>query len=179
MKKDLLKTYWKSTYKGTIAAFVFCAVLSYFNGSVTPFIFFLVSFGRDYYHYDARLAYINKLKSKGLTEEDIYNINFVKKWEEARAKGIWLYCITDGGIILGAYLWIVISMLLVTTSIVSIKSLAADPGNMFAFIGYTYMIGATIGVIVNRIRWPYNQQRFIKLTDPFNSKFNQILSWDQ
>jgi hypothetical protein len=179
MKTDLLKTYWKSTYKDTVAAFALCAVLSYFDGSAAPFIFFLVSFGRDYYHYDAKLAYSNKLKRKGLTEEDIRNISFVKKWEEARAKGIWLYCITDGGIILGAYLWIVISMLLISTAVVTIKDLAADPGNMFAFIGYTYMVGAVIGVIVNRIRWPYNQRRFINLTDPFNTKFHQALLWDQ
>jgi hypothetical protein len=172
-----LKTYWKSTYKGTVIAFVFCAILSYFNGSPFPFIFFLVSFGRDYYHYDAKKAYVNRLKAKGLTEEDIANVAFVKNWEEARAKGIWLYCITDGGIILGAYLWVIISMVLIATSIVKIKTLAEDPGNMFTFIGYTYMVGALIGVITKRIRWPYNQHRFIKLTDPFNERFHQTLLW--
>ncbi|WP_419701372.1 hypothetical protein [Mucilaginibacter sp. NFX135] len=107
-----------------------------------------------------------QLKNKGLTEEDIHNIRFVKKWQEIREKGIWRYCINDGGIILGAYLWLIISILLIATSIIKLQTLVDDPGNMFGFIGYNYIAGAIIGVIINRVLWPYNQRKFIRLTDP-------------
>ena len=107
-----------------------------------------------------------QLKNKGLTQEDIANIQFVKKWEETREKGICRYCITDGGIIFGAYLWLIISMLLIATSIVKLQTLVDDPGNMFGFIGYNYIAGAIIGVIIYRALWPYNERRFKRLTDP-------------
>ena len=107
-----------------------------------------------------------QLKDKGLTQEDVANIQFVKKWEETREKGIWWYCITDGGIIVGAYLWLMISMLLIATSIVKLQTLVDDPGNMFGFIGYNYIAGAIIGVILHGALWPYNERRFRRLTDP-------------
>ena len=107
-----------------------------------------------------------QLKNKGLTQEDVANIQFVKKWQETREKGIWRYCINDGGIILGAYLWLIISVLLIATSIVKIQTLVDDPGNMFGFIGYSYMAGAIIGVIIHRALWPYQERRFTRLTDP-------------
>ncbi|WP_184546031.1 hypothetical protein [Mucilaginibacter sp. FT3.2] len=178
MKIDLFKSYFKQTYKSAVAALFLCSTLAYWDRSFTPFIFFFISLSRDYYHYDARLAYRNKLKAKGLTEEDIYNIEFVKKWEETREKGIWKYCITDGAIILGAYLWLIISLIAISTSIVKFKDLVDDPGNMFSFIGYTYMAGAIIGVIINRFMWTTNQHRFTRLTDPTNDKYQQQLFRD-
>ena len=108
----------------------------------------------------------HQLKDKGLTAEDIDNIRFVKKWEETREKGIWRYCINVGGIIFGAYLWLIISILLIATSIVKLQTLVDAPGNMFGFIGYNYIAGAIIGVIIHRALWPYNERRFKRLTDP-------------
>jgi hypothetical protein len=35
------------------------------------------------------------------------------------------------------------------------------------------MIGGVIGVITNRLRWTYNERRFIQLTDPLNDRFQQ------
>ena len=119
------------------------------------------------------------LKGKGLTLDDVDNIKFVKQWDETRKKGLRLYCITDGGIILGAYLWLGISILLIATSIVKFQSLVDDPANMFAFIGYAYLAGAVIGIIINRIKWPYNESRFMKLTDPLNERFQQMLTEKQ
>lgn len=120
-----------------------------------------------------------QLKAKGLTEEDTANIIFVKKWEETRGKGVWRYCIIDGGIIRGAYLWLAISVLAIATSVVKFKGLVDAPGNMFGFIGYTYIAGAIIGVISHRVLWIYNQRRFLKLTDPLNDKHQQKLFQDQ
>ncbi len=48
-----------------------------------------------------------------------------------------------------------------------------DPSNMFSFNGYSYMIGGFIGVITNKLKWAYNERRFIRLTDPLNDRFKQ------
>ncbi len=179
MKKGLFKSFIRSNYKSTIIALPFVLLLAYIDHSLYILFFFLLSITRDYYQYDAKLAYINGLKAKGLTPDDIYNINFVKQWDETHQKGIWLYCITDGGIILGAYLWLGVSVLLIATSIVKFKSLVDEPGNMFAFIGYTYLTGAVIGIIINRIRWPYNERRFKALTDPLSDDFRKATLAEQ
>ncbi|SDE28089.1 hypothetical protein SAMN05216464_10582 [Mucilaginibacter pineti] len=120
-----------------------------------------------------------KLKNKGLTQQDIRNIEFVKKWEETRKKGIWKYCISDGGIVLGAGLSLAISLLAYVTFPGIFKGLADSPGNMFSFIGYAYLAGAITGATIHRILWPYNQRRFMKLTDPLNDKYLQELFLDQ
>src|SRR5579872_5418556 len=64
-----------------------------------------------YYRYKKRTQYIDQLKKKGLTIEDIFNIEFVKKWQETRVGGMWKYCVRDGGIIAGAGLALVLSLL--------------------------------------------------------------------
>jgi hypothetical protein len=132
------------------------------------FIFLGVAYyGRDKWRIERYLS-----KHKSLTDEDVRNIFFVKKWEKVRERGLFKYCITDGGIILGAYLWLLVSILGIST-IVSLKTITEDPTNMFSFIGYSYMIGGMIGVITNRLRWTYNERRFIQLTDPLNDRFQQ------
>ena len=40
-----------------------------------------------------------ELRRRGLTEEDIYNIAFVKQWDEIREEGKLKYLVLDGGII--------------------------------------------------------------------------------
>jgi hypothetical protein len=111
-----------------------------------------------------------QLKNKGLTQEDISNIQFVKKWEETREKGIWRYCIIDGGIIFGAYLWLIISAFCALSSLVKLQTIANAPENMFRFIGYSYIAGIIIGVIIYRMRWPRQEHRFKRLTDPINQE---------
>jgi hypothetical protein len=131
----------------------------------------LIVIARDYYHYNSRNYEIKRLAKKGLTEEDIINIRFVKKWEETRKKGIWKYCIVDGGIILGAGLSIVISLIISTMHRDTFEFLAADPNNMLSFIGYNFLAGAIIGLVSCRILWTYRERRFLRLTDPLNDKY--------
>lgn len=118
-------------------------------------------------------------KNKNLTAEDVHNILFVKSWEEIRERGIWSYCIKDGAIILGAGLALLLSILTFIIIPGMSKYLMEDPGNMFSFIGYTYLAGAITGVAIHRILWPYKQHRFMKLTDPLNDKYSQELFLDQ
>ena len=167
MKAHLLRAYLKYIYKALLFELVMICVLYYFTGDLKFYlILFAVSLIGGYFKYETKQAQIKKLREKGLTEEDVYNIEFVKKWEETREKGIWRYCINDGGIIFGAYLWLIISILLIATSIVKLQTLVDDPGNMFGFIGYNYIAGAIIGVIIYRALWPYNERRFKRVTDP-------------
>jgi uncharacterized BrkB/YihY/UPF0761 family membrane protein len=109
-----------------------------------------------------------RLELKGLTKEDLKNIEFVKSWEEIRKKGLIKYSLIDGGIFFGFVLCFVYSIL----SIIIIKNLmntiSADPSNMLSFIGYTYIAGVISGIIVFRFLWIYNEQKFIRLTDPLH-----------
>jgi hypothetical protein len=167
MKAQRLRAYFKYIYKALLIELVVFSILCYFDKRFRAYlILFVFSLIGGYFKFETKQAEIKKLKDKGLTEEDVYNIQFVKKWEETREKGIWRYCIIDGGIIFGAYLWIIVSALLIATSIIKFQSLVDDPGNMFGFIGYSYRTGAVIGVIIYRILWPYQERRFIRLTDP-------------
>lgn len=79
MKLDLLKSFVKYSYKSwcvwLVVGILFALV--HLTG-VGYFIFFLMGVLRDGYHFKERIAKINKLKTRGLTEEDINNIEFSK-----------------------------------------------------------------------------------------------------
>jgi hypothetical protein len=93
------KTYLKHTYKGELLYLAVIAALYFYDhNNIIFLIFFPFSFIQGYYRYQYKLAQAEKLKAKGLTEEDIDNISFVKKWEHARKRGKWNYCIIDGGV---------------------------------------------------------------------------------
>jgi len=175
MKADLLKSYLKYRYKVLIFQFAILLLLWYLNRGHNSYIFdttfFLILISREYYHFDDEQKKIKRLKAKGLTEQDLRNIEFVKKWKQYRESGLWRYCIRDGGIIAGAGLSLVISLIYFTIVPNGFKNIMADPGNMFSLIGYAYITGAVTGVIMYRILWWYNEKRFMRLTDPFNILF--------
>jgi len=175
MTADLLKSYLKYKYKGLIHQTIIILAIWYWNKGhnsyISDIIFFLLIIGRDFYHFDDELKKIKKLKAKGLTEQDLRNIEFVKKWEEEREGGLWKYCIRDGGIIAGAGLSVVISLVYFSVIPNAFKNIIDDPGNMFRLIGYAYIAGAALGVIIYRILWWYNEKRFTRLTDPLNILF--------
>jgi hypothetical protein len=112
-----------------------------------------------------------KLKTKGLTEEDIRNIRFAKKWEETRNEGLWKYCIKDGGIIAGALLSFISTTAFFVITHKNILQMFPSPGDMLKVIGYAYLSGAIAGVIIYRILWMYNERRFLRLIDPLNTIF--------
>jgi hypothetical protein len=172
MKADLLKSYLKYNYKYILLSLAIFILLSYLTHAFAFYLFcFFLGTGREYYLYNAKLDKIKRLKAKGLTEQDLRNIEFVKKWEEYREGGLWKYCIRDGGIIAGAGLSVVISLMYFATAPNGFKNVEANPGNMFSLIGDAYIAGAAIGVIMYRILWWCNEKRFMRLTDPFNILF--------
>lgn len=175
MKAGLLKSYLKYSYKGLILQITILLLVWYFkwghNSYLSDIIFTLIFIGHEYYHFDNKLQKIKKLKAKGLTEQDLRNIEFVKKWEETRNNGLLKYCIKDGGVIAGAVLLFAVGLTFAIIFPDKFKVILSSPGTMFSFIGYCYIAGAVIGVILFRILWIYKERRFVKLTDPFNILF--------
>jgi len=171
-QRSKFKAYLRYDYKLKIIWLIFIAWLVYTDrNEPTDFIFillFIVNLFKDYYTFDAKLAHLDQLKAKGLTVADVRNIEFVKSWEETRRRGIWKYCLKDGGIIAGAVLLFVLGITYASIFPSKFKIIVSSPGTMFSFIGYCYIAGAFIGVIIYRILWIYKEKRFNKLTDPLN-----------
>ncbi len=112
-----------------------------------------------------RQLYLADLEKKGLTEKEVDNKAFIARWGENRERGIYKYCIIDGGIVLGALLSLLISFIWMFVVPKGNEGLFSEsPGQIFQFIGITYLIGAVIGILVNRIIWDYKQKKFIQLT---------------
>jgi hypothetical protein len=124
-----------------------------------------IGFVEGFFTYVKKQRYIAELEKKGLTENDVTRAAFIKKWEENRERGLVKYCIIDGGIITGALLSVGIGLIGMFTLNDSNKRMFADgPGEMFQFIGITYVIGAAIGIVAYRLTWYVNEKKFNKLT---------------
>ena len=162
---EKIKKYFKDHYKATLVSFTFFTILFIIDGRknfILFFVLFLVAQVESYYG-DRRVAvYKEKLKVKGLQPLDLGNITFVKSWEETRASGIWKYCLIDGGLITGAGIGFVLCLIFPAFN--GIGKSFAGPGTMFVIIGYSYLIGITLGMICYRVIWPYKQRRFNRLT---------------
>ncbi len=169
MKTDNVKTYLKSNYKFILFGLLVNLLLCYFvlGRDYFPmgiYLFFLIP---NYYKYEDRQVRLQKLKTKGLTERDISNIDFVKKWEETRAKGLWRYCLRDGGVIAGAVFCPIFCLLAVAKN----TKITDEPSAMFKLIGYCYLLGTVAGGIGYRFLWNIKQEKFRRLTDPFYKTF--------
>jgi hypothetical protein len=108
------------------------------------------------------------LNSKGLTNEDLDNIKFVKRWEETRKKGLIKYSLVDGGVFFGFALCGIISILALIIKKNIMSYISADPSNMFNFVSYTYVAGIIGGTVLYRLLWTYKENKFIRLTDPLH-----------
>ncbi len=173
MKLDLPKSFAKYYYKSWcvwLAVATLLAATHVINFGTCLF-FFLLSVARDGYHFKAHIAKVDKLKARGLTEEDIANIEFVKKWDETRKEGLWKYCMKDGGIIAGALLSLPGAGIVALIDESIVKSIFLGPDKMMAFIGYSYLTGAILGIVTYRVLWTINERRFLRLTDPLNTIF--------
>src|SRR5437016_1383100 len=113
MDKNIVNRYIKrELIKFPILLLIFLMLFLFVSNKPFSYIFgicCLLDLFPKHYRYKKRAHYIHQLKKKGLTVEDIVNIEFVKKWGETRTEGIWKYCARDGGIIAGAGLALVLS----------------------------------------------------------------------
>ena len=167
-----LKSYLKYNYKEIIISLGIILSIGYLSHDLLWFIFYLLlGTGRQYYRYESKLERIKRLRAKGLTEQDLRNIEFVKEWKETRRGRIWRYCFRDGGIITGAGLSVVVALTYFIFVPAMLQQIMKSPNDIFQFIGYSYICGAIIGVITFSILWRINEKRFFRLTDPFNILF--------
>jgi len=166
------KAYLKYALTEFLLSFIFPLIL-YFIVEDSLFILIVVIFNvlgffAGYYRYKDGLLFQKKLKVRGLTGEDLNNIEFVKSWDEIRSRGPIKYSLLDGGVFFGFALGIGISILLFVVKPALFHYISLDPSNMFRFIGYTYLAGSMIGIVIYRNLWTRNENKFIRLTDPLH-----------
>lgn len=170
--KPLFKSYLKNSLKEFALSLIF-PFLIFFLIKDKSYVYYsiainMLAFIPGYYRYKDSRVFNEKLKQRGLTHQELANIRFVKSWEDIRKRGIISYSLVDGGIFCGFALCGVFSIaaLLIINGLMAYIS--SDLGNMFNFIGYTYLAGATAGIISFRLMWNRNEQKFIRLTDPLH-----------
>ncbi|HAL83430.1 MAG TPA: hypothetical protein DCO83_15315 [Mucilaginibacter sp.] len=125
-------------------------------------------FVEGFFRYAQRQNYLSGLADKGLTEKEVNRFEFLKKWKENKERGLIKYCLIDGGIIAGAILSIGVGIVGIFILGKTNAHIFSGPGEIFQFIGITYLIGAIIGIISYRITWYINQNKFARLTDPLH-----------
>lgn len=171
MNIDQFKSYLKVNYKWFIVLLVIALLFVLGGYDLLSLIYFPVSLIFGHYRYQYDRQELNRLKAKGLTEEDVENIRFVKHWENARKRGMWDYCIINGGFLYGLAISIATSTIMLLCTGKDIRDGMEVFGGMFSFIGYNYIIGAVIGVIIFRRIWRQNERRFLNLTDPLAGNY--------
>jgi hypothetical protein len=175
MKRALLKSYLIYRYK----FIVFWLLVIFLTGWFAPgdllidFVFPLIFLLREFYHYGEKLENIKKLRKKGLTEADLLNIEFVKKWEHSRIGGRWRYSLVYGLLIGGFGLSFAFSLIFGVVNSQRFKIILSQPEGMFRFILINYIGGAIAGVILFYVLWFFNERRFRRLTDPLNTIFSE------
>lgn len=118
--------------------------------------------------YDVALMQLKEyrmLEKKGLTRADLSRIAFVRTWEHKRRKGIATYCFFEGGLVLGMLLLFPVSLLL----FLSLKQYDKTYDTFAAigiFVAKNILLSFAIGLVIFRLRWSYNQRRFMRLTNP-------------
>ena len=151
-----------------VIAFVFDVYFGRHTFSLTVIALYILGYASDSERSRTNIEERKALRLKGLTAEDVRNIAFVKKWEETRKSGVVKFSLVYGGVFFGFALCFIISLLLLFIIKGTIKYIMAGPANMFNFIGYTYVAGIIGGTIIYRLLWKYNEQKFIRLTDPLH-----------
>ncbi|MDP9076233.1 MAG: hypothetical protein M3O71_02320 [Bacteroidota bacterium] len=153
---------------GSVLAFLIDIYFKKHTLSLTIIAFYVFGYAADNEREKTNIAERKRLLvTKGLTPEDLKNIAFVKDWEETRKKGLVKFSLIYGGVFFGFAMCGIISIGCALVKNNLLTYLAADPSNMVSFIGYTYVAGIISGTVIYRLLWTYNEQKFIRLTDPF------------
>ncbi len=168
----VFKSYLRNSLKGFLLSLIFPLVIFWIVKDKDIIYWFgfmdIIGFIPGYYRYKDQLEYEKKLKRKGLTTTDIENMKFVKDWDHIRKRGPIRYSLIDGGIFFGFAMCFLISIIIAFVKHDLMAYISTDPSNMFNFIGYTYLSGALVGIIIYRILWARNEQKFVRLTDPLH-----------
>ncbi|MCR8561297.1 hypothetical protein KXD93_26830 [Mucilaginibacter sp. BJC16-A38] len=167
----VFKKYLKISFIGFLLSLIFPAIVFFILKDKSYIFWFviveIIGLIPGYSRYKSQLEYEQRLKRRGLTPQDLNNIKFVKDWEYTRKTGLIKYSLVDGGIFYGFAFCFIISATAIFVKKDLFTYISADLSNMFNFIGYTYLIGVLIGILLFRFLWFRNEQKFIRLTDPF------------
>jgi hypothetical protein len=171
MKKarDFLKKYrFDILVTLSVIAFIFDVYFKRHSFSITIIAFYVLGYAADAERGRTNIAERKRLGAMGLTPEDLKNIEFSKNWEETRKKGMIKFALIYGGLFFGFALCFIFSFLAMIAIKGVFEYVMEGPGNMLNFIGYTYVAGFIGGTLIYRISWNYNEQKFIRLTDPLH-----------
>lgn len=119
--------------------------------------------------YSRRSLEQKALKKRGLTHQDLTNIDFVKNWEPVQQDGLIKFCFIQGGLTVGLIIFPLLLLAFIYLVFFSV--------NISFYTGIVYPLGAAcvlgpylLGVIVYGVRYQLNQRRFQRLTDPLKLK---------
>jgi hypothetical protein len=152
----------------SVIAFIFDVYFRKQLLSFTIIALYALGYAADMERSRTNIVERKRLERKGLTAEDLRNIKFTRNWEETRKKGMIKYSVIDGGIFFGFALCFIYSILTLVVVGGTIGYIKAGPGNMFNFMGYTYIAGFISGTVLYRLLWTYNEQKFVRITDPLH-----------
>jgi hypothetical protein len=153
----------------SVVAFLFDIYLDKHTFSLTIIAFYIMGYAADSEKSKTNIEERKRLlTAKGLTSEDLKNIEFVKDWDETRKKGPVKFSLVYGGVFFGFVLCGIISIMILLVLKNTLTYISADPANMFNFIGYTYIAGLIGGTTLYRLLWIYKERKFIHLTDPLH-----------
>ncbi|HVW98790.1 MAG TPA: hypothetical protein VHA56_22675 [Mucilaginibacter sp.] len=152
----------------SVLAFIYDLYFGQHTFSLTIVGLYILSYAADHEKSRNNVAERKKMLPKGLVAEDIRNIKFVKSWDETRKIGLVKYALVYGGIFFGFALCGIYSIAIALIKRNLMVYIAEDPSHMVGFIGYTYIAGVITGTVLYRLIWAYNEQKFIRLTDPLH-----------
>jgi hypothetical protein len=163
------KHYFDIIVAGSVLAFLVDIYFNRHTFSLTIVAFYILGYASDAENNKTNIAERKRLLiTKGLTPEDLKNIEFVKDWDETRKKGLVKFSLVYGGVFFGFVLCGLTSIITLMVKKDMLNYISADPSNMVGFIGYTYIAGIIGGTIFYRFIWIYKEQKFIRLTDPLH-----------
>ena len=165
----VLKSYLKKRLnEAPVQIVIFSALYIFVNDKTYAHeytILWTFGFVEGFFHYVKRRKYLEELIEKGQSEKEVNETMFIKQWEENRERGLLKCCLIDGGIIAGALISLLVSIVGLFILARNNDALFADgPGEIFQFIGVTYLIGAIIGIVSYRVIWTLRKKKFDRLT---------------
>ena len=118
----------------------------------------LLVFVKGFFQFKKRLSYLAGLKENGLTEEIVNDDAFVEKWHKISEKGVYRYCLVEGGIPLSLQLTASIFFLGIVFSVWLVPS--TGPFDFSQLLLVSCFVGVTTGTAAARYLWSINQKKY-------------------
>ena len=172
MNWDVL-TYIKKNWVATIILAILFSWLYFFKHDNFAFIIaglVLFDLVKGYFKYKKKLSYLAGLKKNGFTEEMVDNRAFVEKWDKISKKGIYRYCLIEGGIPLALELIASFFVLGIVILIWLVPS--TGPFEFSQLVWFSCFLGVIAGIAGARYLWYINQKKFSDLKTSLGNEQN-------